>query len=68
MFGNKVEKIVEFDPLTGNKTNDLNLIKLYANSHYITPRPTIEQAIVEIKKELEFTLKKNKSENKLLEA
>jgi len=68
LFGNKIEKIVEFDPLTGNKTNDLNLIKLYANSHYITPRPTIEQAIVEIKKELEITLKKHKSENKLLEA
>jgi len=68
LFGNKVEKIVEFDPLTGNKTNDLNLIKLYANSHYITPRPTIEQAIVEIKKELEITLKKHKLENKLLEA
>jgi len=68
LFGNKVEKIVEFDPLTGNKTNDLNLIKLYANSHYITPRPTIEQAIVEIKKELEITLKKYKSENRLLEA
>ena len=68
LLGNKVEKIVEFDPLTGNKTNDLNLIKLYANSHYITPRPTIEQAIIEIKKELEITLKKHKSENKLLEA
>ncbi len=68
LFGNKVEKIVEFDPLTGSKTNDLNLIKLYANSHYITPRPTIEQAIIEIKKELEITLKKHKSENKLLEA
>ena len=68
LFGNKVEKIVEFDPLTGNKTNDLNLIKLYANSHYITPRPTIEQAIVGIKKELEITLKKHKTENKLLEA
>jgi len=68
LFGNKVEKILEFDPLTGNKTNDLNLIKLYANSHYITPRPTIEQAIVEIKKELEIVLKKHKSENKLLEA
>jgi len=68
LFGNKVEKIAEFDPLTGNKTNNLNLIKLYANSHYITPRPTIEQAIVEIKKELEITLKKHKSENRLLEA
>ncbi len=68
LFGNKVEKIAEFDPLTGSKTNDLNLIKLYANSHYITPRPTIEQAMVEIKKELEITLKKHKTENRLLEA
>ena len=67
-FGNKIEKIVEFDPLTGSKTKDLDLIKLYANSHYITPRPTIEQAMIEIKKELEITLKKHKSENKLLEA
>jgi excinuclease ABC subunit B len=68
LFGNKIEDIVEFDPLTGSKTNDLNLIKLYANSHYITPRPTIEQAIKEIKKELEIILEKHKSENKLLEA
>ncbi len=68
LFGNKIEKILEFDPLTGSKTKDLNLIKLYANSHYITPRPTIEQAMIEIKKELEITLKKHKSENKLLEA
>ena len=68
LVSNKIENIVEFDPLTGSKTNDLNLIKLYANSHYITPRPTIEQAIKEIKKELEITLEKHKSENKLLEA
>jgi len=68
LFGNKVEKISEFDPLTGSKTNDLNLIKLYANSHYITPRPTIEQAMVEIRNELEITLKKHKTENRLLEA
>jgi len=68
LFGNKIENIAEFDPLTGSKTNDLNLVKLYANSHYITPRPTIEQAIKEIKKELQITLEKHKSENKLLEA
>jgi len=68
LFGNKIENIAEFDPLTGSKTNDLNLVKLYANSHYITPRPTIEQAIKEIKKELEITLEKHKSENRLLEA
>ena len=68
LFGNKIENIAEFDPLTGSKTNNINLVKLYANSHYITPRPTIEQAIKEIKKELEITLEKHKSENKLLEA
>ena len=68
LFGNKIEKIVEFDPLTGNKIKNLDIIKLYANSHYVTPKPTIEQAIKEIKKELEITLKKHKSENKLLEA
>ena len=68
LFGNKIEKIVEFDPLTGNEIKNLNIIKLYANSHYVTPKPTIEQAIKEIKKELEITLKKHKSDNKLLEA
>ncbi len=47
---------------------ELSLVKVYANSHYITPKPTIEQAILNIRKELEITLKKHKSENKLLEA
>ena len=68
LFGNKLEKIEEFDPLTGDMTNDFGIVKLYANSHYITPKPTMDQAIVEIKKELEETLEKHKSENKLLEA
>ena len=68
LFGNKLEQIEEFDPLTGNKVRDLNLIKVYANSHYITPKPTVEQAVINIRKELELTLKKHKSENKLLEA
>ncbi len=66
--GNKLEKIEEFDPLTGDKTNDFAMIKLYANSHYITPKPTIDQAIKEIKKELEITLEDHKANNKLLEA
>ncbi len=66
--GNKLEKIEEFDPLTGDKTNDFAVIKLYANSHYITPKPTIDQAIKEIKKELELTLEDHKANNKLLEA
>ena len=68
LFGDKLEKIEEFDPLTGNQVRELNLVKVYANSHYITPKPTIEQAILNIRKELEITLKKHKAENKLLEA
>jgi len=68
LFGDKLEKIEEFDPLTGDQVRELNLIKIYANSHYITPKPTVEQAIINIRKELEITLKKHKAENKLLEA
>ena len=68
LIGEKLEKIEEFDPLTGDQVRELNLIKVYANSHYITPKPTIEQAIINIRKELELTLKKHKEENKLLEA
>ncbi len=68
IFNDKIDNIVEFDPLTGNKVKDLDFIKIYANSHYITPRPTLDQAIQEIKKELKITLEKHRSENKLLEA
>jgi excinuclease ABC subunit B len=68
IFKDKIDSIVEFDPLTGNKLKDLEFVKIYANSHYITPKPTLEQAIKEIKKELKSTLEKHKSENKLLEA
>ena len=68
LFGDKLEQIEEFDPLTGDSVRQLSLVKVYANSHYITPKPTIEQAIINIKRELEVTLKKHKSENKLLEA
>ncbi len=68
LFGDKLEQIEEFDPLTGDKVRELSLVKVYANSHYITPKPTIEQAVINIRKELEITLKKHRSENKLLEA
>ena len=68
LFGDKLEQIEEFDPLTGDKVRELSLVKVYANSHYITPKPTIEQAVINIKKELEITLKKHRAENKLLEA
>jgi len=68
LFGDKLEKIEEFDPLTGDQVRELSLVKVYANSHYITPKPTVEQAVINIKKELEITLKKHKEANKLLEA
>ena len=68
LFGDKLEQIEEFDPLSGDKVRELGLVKVYANSHYITPKPTIEQAVINIKKELEVTLKKHRAENKLLQA
>ena len=68
LFGDKLEKIEEFYPLNGDQVRELNLVKVYANSHYITPKPTVEQAVINIRKELELTLKKHRSENKLLEA
>jgi len=45
LFGDVVENIEEFDPLTGHKQDELEFIKIYANSHYVTPRPTLIQAI-----------------------
>ena len=65
---NKITQIKSFDPLTGADNKEINLIKLYGNSHYITPRPTVEKAIKEIKKELIVTLEKFRNEKKLLEA
>ena len=52
LFGDEVESIDEFDPLTGQKTDELEFVKIYANSHYVTPRPTLLQAISGIKLEL----------------
>ena len=65
---NKITQIKSFDPLTGVDNKEINLIKLYGNSHYITPRPTVEKAIKEIKKELIVTLEKFRNEKKLIEA
>ena len=65
---NKITQIKSFDPLTGADNKEINLIKLYGNSHYITPRPTVEKAIKEIKKELIVTLEKFRNEKKLIEA
>ncbi|MEO1660911.1 MAG: excinuclease ABC subunit UvrB [Pseudomonadota bacterium] len=67
-FGDELESITEFDPLTGRKSQTLPAIKLYANSHYVTPRPTLNQAIDQIKAELKQTLAHFQKEGKLLEA
>ena len=67
-FGDELESITEFDPLTGEKLKLLEQIRIYANSHYVTPRPTLQKAIKNIKIELNNRLKQFKLENKLLEA
>jgi excinuclease ABC subunit B len=67
-FGDEVEAISEFDPLTGKKTADLPSVKIYANSHYVTPRPTLKQAITSIKEELKVRLDWLTANGKLLEA
>jgi excinuclease ABC subunit B len=67
-FGEELESIIEFDPLTGARTDSFQQIRIYANSHYVTPRPTMQQAIIGIKKELRQTLDLMVSQGKLLEA
>jgi excinuclease ABC subunit B len=68
LFGDTVENIEEFDPLTGHKQDDLEFIKIYANSHYVTPRPTLVQAIKAIKFELKQRLDQLNAQGRLLEA
>jgi excinuclease ABC subunit B len=68
LFGDEVEAIQEFDPLTGKKTAELEQVKVYANSHYVTPRPTLNQAIIGIKDELRQRLDWLVANGKLLEA
>ena len=68
LFGNLIEKIYEVDSLTGKKKRNLESIKLYANSHYITAKPTLGQAIKKIRIELNIRLKELEKEKKLLEA
>ncbi|MDX2288387.1 MAG: excinuclease ABC subunit UvrB, partial [Hyphomicrobiaceae bacterium] len=67
-FGDEIEAITEFDPLTGQKVDDLALVKIYANSHYVTPRPTLQQAIASIKAELKARLEELYASAKYLEA
>ena len=67
-FGDEIEEIAEFDPLTGKKGQVLSTIRVYANSHYVTPGPTMKQASQAIKFELEERLKELHEEGRLLEA
>jgi excinuclease ABC subunit B len=67
-FGEELEAITEFDPLTGHKTDSFEKVRIYANSHYVTPRPTMQQAIKGIKTELRQRLDQLVAEGKLLEA
>ena len=67
-FGDSIETIAEFDPLTGKKTQDLEFIKVYANSHYVTPRPTLLQSIKGIKMEMKQRLAELNAAGRLLEA
>ena len=67
-FGDKIENITSIDPLTGKKQNDLQFIKIFPNSHYVTPKPTLTKAIREIKIELEKRLNFFRTNKKLLEA
>ncbi len=68
LFGDEVESITEFDPLTGQKSDELKLIKVYSNSHYVTPKPTLQQAIKSIKSELKQRLGELHDSGRLLEA
>ena len=68
LFGDEIESIREFDPLTGELTGSMQEVSVYANSHYVTPRPTLTQAIADIKVELQDRLRQFTAEGKLLEA
>ena len=68
LFGDEIDKIEEFDPLTGQKSDELDFVKVYANSHYVTPRPTLIQAMNSIKAELRARLAQLNDAGRLLEA
>ena len=68
LFGDEIEAIFEFDPLTGSKNAKLDSIKIFANSHYVTPRPTLQQACKQIKQELKGRIAEFTANNQLLEA
>ena len=68
LFGDAIEAIFEFDPLTGSKNAKLDSITIFANSHYVTPRPTLQQACKQIKQELKSRIAEFTANNQLLEA
>ena len=68
LWGDEIEAITEFDPLTGQKSGDREAIRIFANSHYVTPKPTLEQASKMIKAELKTRLEELEQANRLLEA
>ncbi|SNB56663.1 Excinuclease ABC subunit B [Arboricoccus pini] len=68
MFGDEIETIFEFDPLTGQRQGKLEQIRLYPNSHYVTPRPTLRDTVEAMKKELKERLEEFRNAGKLLEA
>jgi excinuclease ABC subunit B len=68
LFGDVVESLTEFDPLTGAKTDEFGMVKVYANSHYVTPKPTLKQAVRGIKEELKLRLDELNRAQRLLEA
>ena len=67
-FGDDIEAISEFDPLTGERKVSMREIRIFANSHYVTPRPTVDRAIIQIKQELKQRLDTLYKANKLVEA
>ncbi|WP_417829630.1 excinuclease ABC subunit UvrB [Thalassospira sp.] len=68
MFGDEIEELAEFDPLTGHKFASMDSVTVYANSHHVTPRPTLVQAMAGIKQELKDRLAQFRAEGKLLAA
>jgi len=68
LFGDEIESISEFDPLTGKKSGELRAVKVYANSHYVTPKPTLQQAVKGIRQELKWRLDELEKAGRLLEA
>src|SRR5579883_3212318 len=68
LFGDEIESIYEFDPLTGEKYGALGEVHVYANSHYVTPKPTLMQAVKQIRADLKARLEELYAEGKLLEA